>query len=257
MRVEAGRTLPQGPASAKSQIVSGRVAMGKFRAVVFDLDGTLIDSAPDLLAAANKLLAEEGRPAIGVDEIKLMIGDGVPKLVERAFTATGGLPQGALPGLALRFLGFYEGHGADATRPYPGVQVALAGLKDDGMKLAVCTNKPQAATEEILVALDLAAYFDAVVGGDALPGIKKPDPRHLLATVEALGVPASETLYVGDSKVDVEAARAAHLPVVAVAHGYAKMPPEELGADLVLDDFARLPEVVARFPGQRIQVNGA
>jgi phosphoglycolate phosphatase len=221
--------------------------MQRFKAVVFDLDGTLIDSAPDLLTAANKLLAEEGRPPIDETDIKLMVGDGVPKLVERAFEKTGGLPDGTLPALSRRFLGFYEGHAADETRPFPGVMAALAGLKDDGLKLAVCTNKPYDATMEILKALDLAGYFDAVVGGDSLPGIKKPDPRHVLACVEALGASVADSLLVGDSKVDVEAGRNAGLPVIAAAHGYAKMPPEQLGADLVLDDFARLPEAVARF----------
>ncbi|MEO5338301.1 MAG: phosphoglycolate phosphatase [Magnetospirillum sp. WYHS-4] len=223
--------------------------MGRFKAVVFDLDGTLIDSAPDLLTAANKLLAEEGRPAIGVDHIKLMVGDGVPKLVERAFTATGGLAEGDLPRLAARFLDFYEGHAADETRPYPGVEAALEGLKTGGFKLAVCTNKPHAATLEILEALGLAPYFDVVVGGDSLPGIKKPDPRHVLACVEALGADATDALLVGDSQVDVQAGRAAGLPVIAAAHGYARMPPEQLGADLVLEDFARLPEVVAGLVG--------
>lgn len=221
--------------------------MQGFKAVVFDLDGTLIDSAPDLLTAANKLLAEEGRPNIDETDIKLMVGDGVPKLVERAFEKTGGLPDGALPVLSQRFLGFYEGHAADETRPFPGVMAALAGLKEDGLKLAVCTNKPYDATMEILEALDLAGYFDAVVGGDSLPGIKKPDPRHVLACVEALGATVADSLLVGDSKVDVEAGRNAGLPVIAAAHGYAKMPPEQLGADLVLDDFARLPEVISRF----------
>lgn len=221
--------------------------MQGFKAVVFDLDGTLIDSAPDLLTAANKLLAEEGRPNIDETDIKLMVGDGVPKLVERAFEKTGGLPDGALPALSQRFLGFYEGHAADETRPFPGVMAALAGLKEDGLKLAVCTNKPYDATMEILDAFDLAGYFDAVVGGDSLPGIKKPDPRHVLACVEALGATVADSLLVGDSKVDVEAGRNAGLPVIAAAHGYAKMPPEQLGADLVLDDFARLPEVISRF----------
>ncbi len=212
-----------------------------FNAVVFDLDGTLIDSAPDLRVAANHLLAENGRSPLTVEQIIKMVGDGVPKLVERTFRATGDAVSGAqLDALGERFLHFYEGHAADLSRPFPGAVAAVAHLHGLGCVLGVCTNKPHAPAVAILDALGLGGYIHGVVGGDSLDGIRKPDPRHLLATIERLGATPDEAVMVGDNENDVAVAQAAGVPVIAVTFGYAKGPPEDLGADLLIDHFDEL-----------------
>ncbi|HVL72491.1 MAG TPA: phosphoglycolate phosphatase [Beijerinckiaceae bacterium] len=213
------------------------------RAVLFDLDGTLVDSAEDLREALNRLLAEEGLRAVGLAEIKGMIGDGGTKLLERALAATGGDP-GRAAALLPRFLSLYEGHAARRTRPYPGVVETLERLATAGLRLGCVTNKPSAATAEILQALGLARFFGAVVGGDVLPR-RKPHPDQLLHAAEALGVAPSETVMVGDNYHDVAAARAAGMGALAVTYGYSHVPHAELGADRLLDRFE---DVLAALP---------
>ncbi len=217
----------------------------RIKAILFDLDGTLVDSAPDLHVAANKLLAEENRRDVTLAEITMMIGDGVPKLVERAFEATGEpIPEGGLDSLATRYLEFYEPHSADLTVPFPGGIECLIDLKERGYKLAVCTNKPYGATLEILESLGLLQSLSAVIGGDSLPGIKKPDPRHLQAALQKLEVSADEAIMVGDNANDVNAARGASLPVIVCRFGYTKGPAEELGGDLIIDHFDDLGDAI-------------
>jgi len=220
--------------------------MGKFKAVVFDLDGTLVDSAPDLANALNKLLAEERRRPVTLDEVKTMIGDGAAKLVERAFAATGEAPKDGIQERTARFLGHYEGHATDLTRPYPGVRETLDRLTADGLALAVCSNKPEAPTREVLRDLDLDGYFAAVIGGDSLPGVRKPDPRMLQAALDALGAPADAAVMVGDNANDVAVARALRVPVIVRADGYTATPAADLGADAIIDQFAELPEALVR-----------
>ncbi len=217
-------------------------------AVVFDLDGTLIDSAPDLRTAVNRMLAEKRRRALDLGEVTAMIGDGAHRLVERALAATGdGVPAGGeLARSTRRFLDFYEGHGADLTRAYAGAAEALKRLKNEGYALGVCTNKPQGPTREILGALGLGGYFSAVLGGESLKGVRKPDPRHLLAAVERLGATPEHAVMVGDNETDVAAARGAGIPVIVVAFGYAKVPAADLGADAVIGHFAELPAAIRR-----------
>ena len=216
------------------------------KVAVFDLDGTLIDSAPDLRVAVNKLLAQEGRRPLSLDEVIGMIGDGVAKLVERAFAATGGGNATADAALTARFLAFYEGHVADLTRPYPGVPETLARLRDQQWALGICTNKPENASNEVLRALDLARYFRVVLGGDSIAGVRKPDPRLLLAVIERLGASPAEAVMVGDNANDVHAARAAGIPVILRAGGYIRVPATELGADAVIETFTELPAALAR-----------
>jgi phosphoglycolate phosphatase len=210
---------------------------GQLDAVIFDLDGTLVDTAPDLGSALNRLLAEHGRESIGADGIRRMIGDGAAKLVERGFLATGGLPT-PLPPLVDRFLALYEPAIAETSRPFPGVVATLERLGGAGLRLGVCTNKPDAATHRLLDALGLTRHFAAVSGGD-VPA-RKPDARHLLGVVERLGATPARTLMVGDSLNDVTAARNAGIAVVVVSFGYTATPAAVLGADAVIDDFAEL-----------------
>lgn len=206
-------------------------------AVIFDLDGTLVDTAPDLGDALNRVLAEHGREPMGADGIRRMIGDGAAKLVERGFAATGGLPA-PLASLVERFLAIYEPRIAETSRPFPGVIDTLKGLKAAGLKLGVCTNKPDEATRRLLDALDLAPYFTAVSGGD-VPA-RKPDARHLLGVVEKLGTTPARTLMVGDSMNDVASARNAGVAVVVVSFGYTITPASQLGADALIERFDEL-----------------
>ncbi len=219
--------------------------MKTITSVVFDLDGTLIDSAPDLRTALNRLLAAEGRRPLALPEVAAMIGDGAAKLVERAFAATGEAAGAANRELTRRFVALYVAHAADETRPVEGVPETLAALRSAGLKLGICTNKPERATWTVLQALDLDAYFAAVIGGDSVPGAQKPDPAMVFAVLGRLGADPSRAVMVGDSGNDVAAARAAGLPVIVRAGGYTAVPAAALGADLVIDDFADLPASIA------------
>lgn len=210
----------------------------KFDALIFDLDGTLIDSAPDLHAAAVRMLDPLGRRRPSVEEVAMMIGDGVPKLVERCFAATGDIPPEAeLSAFAAQFLADYEPRSAELTRVFPGAISTLKDIKSSGIKTAICTNKPYGATMEILEKLDLAVHFDAIIGGDTIPGIKKPDPRHLAAALDAMGAAKETSAMIGDNANDVSAAHALGIPIILLSHGYTKIPVRELGAETVIDGF--------------------
>ncbi|KIL99847.1 Phosphoglycolate phosphatase [Paramagnetospirillum magnetotacticum MS-1] len=208
-------------------------------AVLFDLDGTLIHSLPDLVAAVNRLLESESRQPLDDRTVMSFVGDGAGTLVSRAFKATGGMPGPEVGPYLERFLADYEPRSAESTRPWPGVPETLARLKEAGLKLAVCTNKPSRATDEILAALDLERWFDLVVGADDAPAIK-PDPAHVTCILDRLGVPAARAVMVGDSANDILSARAAGVRSVALSFGYCHGPVAELGADWVIDDFREL-----------------
>jgi phosphoglycolate phosphatase len=219
-------------------------------AILFDLDGTLIDSAPDLHSAANKLLAEENRRPVSLLELTNMIGDGVPKLVERAFEMTGDpAPASNLGALSKRYLEFYEPHSADLTTTFPGTIDCLEVLKDQGYALAICTNKPYAATLEILPPMGLSKFFDVIIGGDTLVGIKKPDPRHLLAALDKLGLTPEQAIMIGDTANDVSAAKAAGIPAIVCRFGYTKGAAENLNGDLIIDHFDDLIRTINDFSG--------
>ncbi len=215
------------------------------RALVFDLDGTLVDSAPDLTAALNRLLVAEGRRAVTLAEVKTMIGDGIAKLVERGLAATGDVPGRSLPALVDRFRSDYEANATVLTRPFPAVPEVLQGLIRNGHRLGVCTNKPHGATLAVLRGLGIAAHFDAVVGGDSLP-TRKPDPAPLLRVIKQLGSATDQAVMIGDNANDVACAHAAGVPVIVVGYGYAHGPPDQLGADLLIDRFDELPAALDR-----------
>ncbi|KLK94552.1 phosphoglycolate phosphatase [Microvirga vignae] len=212
--------------------------MTQLEAVIFDLDGTLVDSARDLQNAMNALLAGEGLRSVSLEEVKSMIGDGVAKLVERALAATGGDPA-RLPALVDHFLAIYDTNAANHTEAYPGVLDTLESLRRLGLQLAVVTNKPCSATTEILRALGLRAFFSAVIGGDTLPE-RKPHPAPILMALDRLGVSPGAALMVGDNYHDVQAARAAGVRVFAVTYGYNHKPLTELAADQLLDTMSDL-----------------
>ena len=214
------------------------------RAAIFDLDGTLIDSLPDLTVAVNKTLADWGRAPLSAAEVGPMVGDGASTLVTRAFKARGGLPEPAVGPFLERFLAHYEPHATDLTKPWPGVVETLESLREHGIVLAVCTNKPTKATHDILATLGLDHFFAVVVGGDDTPALK-PNPAHINAVLDRLGMHHEDAVMVGDSINDVLAAKGAKVPVVVLSFGYSRVPPDELGADLVVDDFAMLKRVIA------------
>lgn len=214
-------------------------------ALLFDLDGTLIDSAPDIAAALNRLLVEAGRRRLALDAVTAMIGDGMAKLVERGFTATGSaLPPVARPAAFARIVELYGAAACVHTRPYPEVAATLVALRAAGWHLAVCSNKPEALSRAILEDLGLAPHFEAIVGGDSL-AVRKPDGGHLLGTLARMAGPPTSAIMIGDGKNDLLAARAAGLPAVLVGFGYGGAAARALGAEAVIDSFAELPAVFA------------
>lgn len=209
--------------------------------IVFDLDGTLVDSAPDLIGTLNILLGEEGVPPLPLEEARPFIGHGARRLIERGFAAQGRpAPAERMDDLFARFIEHYNQHSADRTRPFPGVVPALQSMRRAGAKLAVCTNKLTSLSVPILEKLDLAPLFDAVIGADSAPAAK-PDPRHLICAVEAAGGRADRAVMVGDAATDAGAARAAGVPLVLVSFGYTEIPAAELSPDILLDHFDQLP----------------
>lgn len=213
----------------------------KEAAILFDLDGTLVDSLPDLARALGVLLGEAGAPPLAAEEVRRMVGDGAGPLVARALAARG-LPPDADGTRLARFLEIYEAAPALLTRPYPGVRATLKRLRRAGRKLGIVTNKPERATRLLLEELALLPCFESIVGGGTTPW-KKPDPRPVRAALEALG--AEQAVFVGDSENDAAAAHAAGLPLVLVRYGYARGPVETLGAAALLDAFAELPAALA------------
>jgi len=209
-------------------------------AVIWDLDGTLIDSAPDLTTALNVLLRENNRAALKTVAVRAMIGDGVGKLVERGFHATGkAVGVSSLPFLVDRFMRIYRIRATHETRLYPGAHDALQRFQDASIRQAICTNKPEAVTRQILDALSIAGYFDAVVGGDTTSR-KKPDPLPLRDCLQALAVGTADALMIGDTAVDVATARAVNMQVGIVTHGYARHPVQTLGADFLIENLSTL-----------------
>ncbi|MFP3943897.1 MAG: phosphoglycolate phosphatase [Alphaproteobacteria bacterium] len=213
--------------------------------VLFDLDGTLVDSAPDLARVLNILLEREGLPCLREEAVRPMVGRGARKLLARGFEAAGREPaEGRLDDLTADFLSLYSDGIADLSTPFAGVRPVLATLGSAGARLAVCTNKKERLARQLLEELDLLACFGAVLGADSVPA-RKPDPRHLTTAIAALEADAARTVMVGDSAADVNAARAAGIPVIAVAWGYTETPARNLGADAVVEHFHEIPERVA------------
>jgi phosphoglycolate phosphatase len=211
------------------------------RTLLLDLDGTLVHSVPDLTAALNRLMRARGLAEFTQPETALMVGDGVARLVERAFAARRRDPDA--PAVA-EFSADYGAHASVETRPYPGVRAGLQSLAAEGWRLAVCTNKPEAMARSLLAALGMAPLFAAIGGGDSFP-VRKPDPRHLLATLRAAGGDAGSAVVAGDHANDVAAARGAGLPCIFAAWGYGP-PAMAEGAAAVARDFAGLAATARR-----------
>ncbi len=214
--------------------------------IIFDLDGTLVDSAADLTAAVNAVLAAFGREPLSVAEVRRMIGDGVEMLVARALAARQ-CEQGDAAEAVRIFMRHYESHAAALTSAFPGVAEALQALRAAAIPLAVCTNKPARVTADLLGRLGLASYFTRVTGGDSLP-FRKPDPRVLLSLLKSFEARPESALLVGDSEVDAATARASGVPFVLMKHGYRRGPAEEIPCVAALESFDQLPALVGALP---------
>ncbi|MCP5433607.1 MAG: phosphoglycolate phosphatase [Alphaproteobacteria bacterium] len=214
--------------------------------VVFDLDGTLVDTAPDLTEALNSVLEAHARARLTPVAVRAMVGHGARALIEHGFAKTGPAARAdEIPGLVALFLEHYGAHLTQMSRPFPGAVPLLEALARGGTRVGICTNKPEALSVQLLDELGLRHYFPVVLGADSLP-VRKPHPGHLLGTIERLGGRPESTVMIGDSATDVETARAAHVPVIAVAFGYSTVPVEALGADGVVSHFDEIFPALAR-----------
>lgn len=212
--------------------------------MVFDLDGTLIDTAADIHAVLAETLVESGHEAPDLAAVRGMIGDGARVLIERAAARVEADVN--IDALHRRFTQRYAEVPCRYSAPYPGAVALLQELRAAGMRLGLCTNKPQAPTLGLLEALGLGDAFDVVIGGDVLHGVRKPDPAHLEAVLAALEAPVPATVMVGDSRNDLLAARGVAVPCVLVSFGYTAVPARELGADAVIDRLDQLPALLEK-----------
>jgi phosphoglycolate phosphatase len=213
--------------------------------VVFDLDGTLVDTAPDLIETLNVVFAREHLPPVDYATARNLIGGGARKMIEAGLAREGrAMSADAIERMFKDFIAYYAGHVADHSRPFPGMETALDGLAARGCRFAVCTNKLEGLSRLLLDALSLTPRFDAICGQDTF-GIQKPDPRILLRTLEAAGGDPKRAVMVGDSGTDIATARAAGIPVVAVDFGYSETPIQELGADRLIGHYDQLAAAIA------------
>ena len=210
-----------------------------FDIVGFDLDGTLLDTSGDLAAAVNHALASAGRPALGVEQVKPMIGGGARHMLAQGMAATGGRDEATLDVLHRRLLAYYEEHIAVLTAPYPHALAVLDELAARGVRLAVVTNKLEGLARKVLDTLGLTRRFACVIGGDTMgPGNAKPSPKPIYEMLARCG--GGTAAFVGDSIFDIRAGQAAGLPTVACAFGFLMQPVEELGADAIIHGYDTL-----------------
>lgn len=207
------------------------------KAVIFDLDGTLVDTAPDLWRATNHVLASCGRRAVTLDEVRAFVGHGARKLIQRGLRATGEpLDDQAIEPLYEKFVAYYDKHIAVDSVPFPGCVALLDRLRAEGISLGVCTNKLEGLSVRLIEALDLSSYFDAIIGPDTI-GIAKPDPAPYRETLRRMGREGAPSLLVGDTETDVLTARAAGVPVIGVTFGYTPRPIAEFSPNSLVDHF--------------------
>jgi phosphoglycolate phosphatase len=219
--------------------------MTSLRTIVFDLDGTLVDTAPDLINALNYILVREGMPPVPLHSARTMIGAGARRLLERGLELDGRVIElEDINRLTVDFIDYYAAHIADASRPFEGLEGALDDLAARGCRFAVCTNKLEWLSKLLLDRLGLSARFSAICGADTF-GISKPDPAILRQTVARAGGEMSSTVMVGDAGPDIGVARRAGVPVIGVTFGYTEVPIAELKPDLLIHHMKELPAAVA------------
>jgi phosphoglycolate phosphatase len=216
------------------------------QAVVFDLDGTLVDTAPDLTRATNYVLASRGRSPVSAADVRMMAGLGARMLIRRGFAATG-LPvaEEDVEELFGQFLAYYAEHIAIDSRLFPGSRKLLDLCRERGIRLGICTNKPEGLSRALIESLGLSGYFNAIVGMDTIR-IAKPDPRIYGETLRRMEVNGGRTVMIGDSETDVLTARAAGVPVIGVTFGYTPKPVAEFRPDYLADSFEELWPLIER-----------
>lgn len=208
--------------------------------IVFDLDGTLIDTAPDLVESLNHTIAARDLAPVSYEDLTHLVGQGARVMIQRAFALRGApITDDEIPALLDRFIAHYEAGMPGKSRPYPGLIEALERLKAAGYILAVCTNKMERLALPLLERLHLTGYFTAIAGGDTF-AFRKPDPAHILATAERAGGKDGKVLMIGDSINDILAARNGSIPSIAVPFGYSDVAVEELGASHIIGHFDEL-----------------
>lgn len=212
--------------------------------IVFDLDGTLVDTAPDLVGALNAAMAAEGLGPISIESARYLVGAGVRALLERGLTTHGKtVSPERFDELFKIFLDYYARNIAKTSRPYPGVIDALLDLKSQGWRFAVCTNKLEAYSVRLISELKMSHWFEAICGGDTF-AFRKPDPRHLTETIARAG--GGDAIMVGDSRADVDSARAAGIPIIGVTFGYTDIAMKDLKPDMLIDHFDQFANAVHR-----------
>lgn len=216
--------------------------------IVFDLDGTLVDTAPDLTHALNHALAERGHAPVTLDAIRATVGRGARAMIEAALALS--RIEDDVDRLLATFLVYYEANIAVESRPYPGAEAALERFKGSGARLAICTNKRESLSRKLLDAIALDGFFHAIAGRDTFP-VSKPDPGHLTGAIRFAGGHPANAVMVGDSVTDIETAKAAAVPAILVGFGYGPLPPAGLVPDAVIDTFEALEDAAM------LLVNGA
>jgi phosphoglycolate phosphatase len=205
--------------------------------IVFDLDGTLVDTAPDLTNALNNVLTRRGHASVPAETIRFSVALGARAMIEEGLRRAGAHDD--VDQMLIEFLEHYENNIAAESRPFPGAVAALEQLASAGAKLALCTNKREGLTRKLLSALSLEDYFDGIAGRDTF-AVAKPDPGHLMGVIALAGGEPTRSIMVGDSEVDISTAKAAGVPVIVVSFGYAAAPLNGFAPDAVIDHFAEL-----------------
>jgi phosphoglycolate phosphatase len=219
--------------------------------VIFDLDGTMIDTAPDLIAATNHTLGLFGRPPVPEHVIETAVGLGSKAMLHAALLSLGHDPGAEeLKEMSKPFVDYYNDHIAVRSKPFPGLEETLATLAAEGVRLGVCTNKFGHLAQKLLAALRLDHYFAFIAGADTFP-VRKPDPGHVLATIEAVGGDPRRAAMIGDSSADSKAAHGAKVAFIAVTFGYGEKSVELLKPAAIISDFRELPEKLRALPAFR------
>jgi phosphoglycolate phosphatase len=218
--------------------------------VVFDLDGTLLDTAPDLVASLNHTIAASGLEPVSYGDLTHLVGHGARAMIERSFRLRGHpLDESEVPEMLQRFIDHYLAGMPGESRPYPGLLAALDRLRDAGMTLAVCTNKMESLARPLIEGLGLNDYFAAITGGDTF-AVRKPDPAHLIGTVERAGGNIARTVMVGDSLNDFKVAENAGVPSIGVPFGYSDVPIQSLNPTIIVEHFDELtPQMIESLLG--------
>jgi phosphoglycolate phosphatase len=212
--------------------------------VVFDLDGTLVDTAPDLIETLNVVFTRDGLPPVDYAAARNMIGGGAYRMIESALRFEGRvLADGVVDRMFADFIAYYAAHIADRSQPFPGLDAALDRLAERGCRFAVCTNKLEGLSRLLLEALGLTRRFAAICGQDTF-GMQKPDPEILRRTIQAAGGTLQRAVMVGDSGIDIATARAAGVPIVAADFGYSEAPIRDLHSDRLISHFNELADAV-------------